>query len=423
LINIIILIFALGYVAIAFENVIRVNKAASALIAGILCWTVYMFSGEVKDIVNEKLLVHLGDIASILFFLLGAMVIVELIGAHDGFSIITNRIITKKKSKLLIIVTIITFFLSAVLDNLTTTIVMVSLIRKILCEKEDRLYFSGMIIIAANAGGAWSPLGDVTTTMLWIGGQISALNIIMKLFIPALISCLLPMMILWMKFRKKTFSLPENMYESEVPVREQNIVFFVGLTGLLFVPAFKTLTHLPPFMGMMLALGAIWAVISMLHRTKEKEIRKNYSVDTALKNADSPSIMFFLGILLAVAALQSVGVLTHLSVYLTENLKSDTAIGIVLGLISSIIDNVPLVAGAIGMYDLNIYPMDHFFWELLAFTTGTGGSLIIIGSAAGVAAMGIEKINFFWYLKKISWLALIGFFAGTASYLLLQSYF
>jgi Na+/H+ antiporter NhaD/arsenite permease-like protein len=420
MITLIIIIFILGYATIAFENSIKINKAASALITGILCWTIYMFSGESKEMVNANLLMHLGEIASILFFLLGAMVIVELIGAHDGFSIITNRIRTKKKGTLLINITIITFFLSAVLDNLTTAIVMVSLIRKILCEKEDRWYFSGMIIIAANAGGAWSPLGDVTTTMLWIGGQISALNIIVKLFIPALIGCLLPMMVLWLKFRNKTYELPLTLHESEVPEREQNIVFFIGFTGLLFVPVFKTLTHLPPFMGMMIALGVIWAVISLLHRSKDKEMRKNYSVDTALQNSDSPSIMFFMGILLAVAALRSAGILTQMSGFLSENLKSDTAIGIVMGLISSVIDNVPLVAAAIGMYDLSVYPMDHYFWELLAYTTGTGGSIIIIGSAAGVASMGIEKIGFFWYLKKISWLALLGFFGGTGAYVLMQ---
>jgi Na+/H+ antiporter NhaD/arsenite permease-like protein len=422
MVTLIILVFVLGYAAIAFEHSIRINKAASALITGILCWTIYILSGKSREIVNEQLLVHLGEIASILFFLLGAMVIVELIGAHDGFSIITNRIKTKKKSKLLIIVTIITFFLSAVLDNLTTTIVMVSLIRNILSEKEDRWYFGGMIIIAANAGGAWSPMGDVTTTMLWIGGQISAYNIILKLLLPSLVCCLLPMMVLWIKFRNKIFEMPATVSISEIPQKEQNIVFLAGILGLLFVPLFKTLTHLPPFMGMMLALGAIWAVVSILHRSKEKEIRKNFSVDTALQNADSPSIMFFLGILLAVAALQSIGLLTGLSGFLSDTLKSDTAIGIVLGLISSIIDNVPLVAAAIGMYDLNVYPMDHYFWELLAFTTGTGGSVIIIGSAAGVAAMGIEKIGFFWYLKKISWLALIGFFAGTGTYVLIQMF-
>jgi len=419
--TIIITIFILGYIAIAFESKIKINKAASALITGVLCWTIYIFSASDTHAINENLLIHLGDIASILFFLLGAMVIVELIGAHDGFSIITNRIRTNKKSKLLIIITIITFFLSAVLDNLTTSIVMISLVRKILNEKEDRWYFGGMIIIAANAGGAWSPLGDITTTMLWIGGQVSAYNIMFKLILPSLICCLIPAFILWLKYRGKTFEMPLTIKGSEIPVKEQYLVFFIGITGLLFVPVFKTLTHLPPFMGMMLALAVIWAAISIIHRSKDKEIRKNYSVDTALQKADSPSILFFLGILLAVSALQSVGVLTFLADFLSVNLKNDATIGIVLGLLSSIIDNVPLVAAAIGMYDLNTYPVDHFFWELLAFTTGTGGSAIIIGSAAGVAVMGIEKISFFWYLKKITWLALLGFFSGTLFYILLYN--
>ncbi len=419
--TIIIIIFIIGYTAIAFESKIKINKAASALITGVLCWTIYIFSASDVHAINENLLIHLGDIASILFFLLGAMVIVELIGAHDGFSIITNRIRTHKKSKLLIIITIITFFLSAVLDNLTTAIVMISLVRKILNEKEDRWYFGGMIIIAANAGGAWSPLGDVTTTMLWIGGQVSAYNIMFKLILPSLICCFFPTFILWLKYRGKTFEMPLTIKVSEIPVKEQNLVFFIGITGLLFVPVFKTLTHLPPFMGMMLALAMIWAAISIIHRSKDKEIRKNYSVDTALQKADSPSILFFLGILIAVSALQSVGILKFLADFLTENLKHDASIGIVLGLLSSVIDNVPLVAAAIGMYDLNTYPMDHFFWELLAFTTGTGGSAIIIGSAAGIAVMGIEKISFFWYLKKISWIALLGFFSGTLFYILLYN--
>jgi Na+/H+ antiporter NhaD/arsenite permease-like protein len=420
MITLIILIFVLGYAAIAFENSIRINKAASALITGVLCWIVYRFSGEGIEVINVKLMHHLGEIASILFFLLGAMVIVELIGAHDGFSIITNRIKTKKKGTLLILITVITFFLSAVLDNLTTAIVMVSLIRKMLTEKEDRWYFSGMIIIAANAGGAWSPLGDVTTTMLWIGGQISAFNILVKLIIPGIVCCLLPMMVLWRKFRNKVFVMPASIDKSMIPRSEQNIVFFSGIIALLFVPVFKITTDLPPFMGMMLALGVIWTVISFMHRAKAKEIRKNFSVDTALQKADGPSILFFLGILLAVAALQSAGILNHLAEFLSLHLKTDTAIGIVLGLLSSVVDNVPLVAATMGMYDLHTFPMDHYFWELIAFTTGTGGSIIIIGSAAGIAAMGIEKISFFWYLKKISWLALLGFFGGTGIYILMQ---
>jgi Na+/H+ antiporter NhaD/arsenite permease-like protein len=289
-----------------------------------------------------------------------------------------------------------------------------------LTEKEDRWYFSGMIIIAANAGGAWSPLGDVTTTMLWIGGQISAFNILVKLIIPGIVCCLLPMMVLWRKFRNKVFVMPASIDKSMIPRSEQNIVFFSGIIALLFVPVFKITTDLPPFMGMMLALGVIWTVISFMHRAKAKEIRKNFSVDTALQKADSPSILFFLGILLAVAALQSAGILNHLAEFLSLHLKTDTAIGIVLGLLSSVVDNVPLVAATMGMYDLHTFPMDHYFWELIAFTTGTGGSIIIIGSAAGIAAMGIEKISFFWYLKKISWLALLGFFGGTGIYILMQ---
>ena len=420
MIELIVVIFVLGYAAIAFEGSLRIHKAASALVTGVLCWMVYMFSGAESGVVNENLLRHVGDIASILFFLLGAMVIVELIGAHDGFSIITKRIGTKRKGRLLVIVGVITFFLSAVLDNLTTTIVMVSLIRKLLQKEEDRWYFSGMIVIAANAGGAWSPMGDVTTTMLWIGGQISAWNIMVKLLVPSMVSCLVPMVFLWAKFGNKTFEMPKAVMRSQIPEREQHIVFVVGLVGLLFVPVFKTVTHLPPFMGMMLALGVIWSVISLLHRGKTKEVRKNFSVDAALQKADSPSILFFLGILLAAGALQSVGILKDLSGFLAAHLKSDTAIGVAFGLISAVIDNVPLVAAAIGMYDLKSFPMDHYFWELLALTTGTGGSIIIIGSAAGVAAMGMEKMSFFWYLRKISWLALMGFLAGTGTYLLMM---
>ena len=297
----------------------------------------------------------------------------------------------------------------------------IEILGKLISEKRTKWFFASIIVLAANAGGAWSPLGDVTTTMLWIGGQISAYNIIIKLLLPSIVCCLIPMLALWIRFRGQKFEMPATIKHSEIPIKEQNIVFLIGVLGLLFVPLFKTVTHLPPFMGMMLVLGLIWSVISIMHRSKEKEIRKNFSVDTALQKADSPSIMFFLGILLAVAALDTVGVLGNLSGFLSDNLKGETAIGIVLGLMSAIIDNVPLVAATIGMYDLNTYPMDHYFWELLAFTTGTGGSAIIIGSAAGVAAMGIEKMSFFWYLKKISWLALIGFFAGSGTYIFLQS--
>jgi Na+/H+ antiporter NhaD/arsenite permease-like protein len=420
---VIVIVFIIGYLAIAFEHPLKVNKAASALITGVLCWTFYMMESADTHAVGESLLTHLGEISSILFFLLGAMTIVELIDSNNGFDIVTRKITTRKKSTLLIIVTIITFFLSALLDNLTTAIVMVSLCAKILKEKEDRLWFAGMIVIAANAGGAWSPLGDVTTTMLWIGGQITAINIIKQLFLPSAAVCILPMLIIAWKYRGKTITGPaqENRC-SETESKEGRIILFAGIGFLLFVPAFKTLTHLPPFMGMLLALGIMWIIITLVHRSKEPAVADRYTVATALQKVDSPSILFFLGILLAVAALDAAGILEHLAGWLSSTLKNDHQIGIALGLLSALVDNVPLVAAAQGMYDLKTYPTDHHFWEFLALTTGTGGSAIIIGSAAGVAVMGIEEIDFVWYLKRISLLALIGFIAGIGVFFL-QAHF
>lgn len=415
-----IIIFISGYFAIAFEHPLKINKAASALITGVLCWICFVFSSGDKQAVNEELVGHLGEISSILFFLLGAMTIVELVDSHDGFTIITQRIKTNSMSRLLWIVTVITFFLSSILDNLTTTIIMLSLTGKLLSEKEDRWFFAGMIIIAANAGGAWSPLGDVTTTMLWIGGQITAINIVLKLFIPAMICTFVPMMILRYRFRERKFINSIAGYESPYPLRHRKILLYTGGLSLVLVPVFKSLTHLPPFMGMLLALGVIWTVVSMLKIKKEGETGKTYSVSEALRRIDTPSILFFLGILLAVAALHSGGLLNELSGWLGNQLKNDAVIGIVLGLVSAIVDNVPLVAAVQGMYSLTHYPTDHFFWELITFATGTGGSAIVIGSAAGVAAMGMMKIDFTWYLKKISWLALSGFAAGIGTYLLVE---
>jgi Na+/H+ antiporter NhaD/arsenite permease-like protein len=415
----IIVIFILGYLGIAFEHPLKVNKAASALITGVLCWTLYMLQSADPHHAGEALISHLGEIASILFFLLGAMTIVELIDSNNGFDIITRKITTRKKSTLLIIVTVITFFLSALLDNLTTSIVMVSLCAKILPEKEDRLWFAGMIVIAANAGGAWSPLGDVTTTMLWIGGQITALNIIKQLFLPSVAVCILPMLFLAWRYRGKTITatVPSNPC-NEAESREGRVILFAGVGFLLFVPAFKTVTHLPPFMGMLLALGVMWIIITIVHRSKEAAVAERYTVATALQKIDSPSILFFLGILLAISALESAGVLHQLAEWLSGTLHNDHQIGIALGLLSAVVDNVPLVAAAQGMYDLSVYPTDHHFWEFLALTTGTGGSAIIIGSAAGVAVMGIEEIDFMWYLKRISLLALAGFAAGIAVFFL-----
>ncbi len=415
---IIIIVFVIGYIAIAFEHSIQLNKAASALITGVLCWTLYILQSNSSDKVNEELLHHLGEIASILFFLLGAMTIVELIDSHNGFDIITQKIKTSSKASLLLIIVSITFFLSALLDNLTTAIVMTSLCTKILKEKEDRLWFAGMIVIAANAGGAWSPLGDVTTTMLWIGKQITALNIMKQLILPSIAACIIPTMIVAYRFKGiKVAAIPESICSSKEK-QEGKIICFAGIGLLLFVPIFKTLTHLPPFMGMLLALGFMWIITTIIHKNKEQEIGERVTVARALQKIDTPSILFFLGILLAVSALQSVGLLKELASFLSNTFKNDYKIGIALGLLSAIVDNVPLVAASQGMYDLATYPTDHPFWEFIAFTTGTGGSTLIIGTAAGVAVMGIEQINFMWYLKKIGWLALTGFVAGIIVFLL-----
>lgn len=414
----IITVFIGGYIAIAFEHPLKINKAASALITGVLCWTIYMLQSESANAVSDELLHHLGEISSILFFLLGAMTIVELIDSHGGFEIITRKISTTSKTRLLFIITAITFFLSALLDNLTTAIVMTSLCTKILNEKEDRLWFAGMIVIAANAGGAWSPLGDVTTTMLWIGGQITALNIMKVLILPSMLACIIPALIIAFRFMGAKFILMPQSLSTFKERKDGKIILFSGVGFLIFVPVFKTLTHLPPFMGMLLALGLMWVITTIIHKNTPEEDAKQLTVGKALQKIDTPSILFFLGILLAVSALQSIGVLASLATFLSGTLKNDYLIGISLGLLSALVDNVPLVAASQGMYSLSTYPTDHPFWEFLALTTGTGGSAIIIGSAAGVAVMGIEHINFMWYLKKISWLALIGFVAGILVFLL-----
>jgi Na+/H+ antiporter NhaD/arsenite permease-like protein len=403
-------IFILGYLAIAFEDQIRLNKAASALITAVLCWTIYVYSGVEHHVASEKLLEHMGEISGILFFLLGAMTIVELIDAHDGFDLISSNINTKSKRKLLWIVTGIAFFLSAVLDNLTTTIVMISLMSKLIKDDKEKLYFAAMIVIAANAGGAWSPIGDVTTTMLWIGGQISATSIIKQVFLPAIISVIIPLMGIGFQLKgtievenKKTFSENKN---------QKNLVLAFGLGALLFVPAFKTLTGLPPFMGMLFSLGVMWVFSEIINSKKDTADRDALSINYALRKIDTPSILFFLGILISVAALQSAGVLTNLASSLTNWIGNTKVIVISLGILSAIIDNVPLVAATQGMYSLIDYPTDHPFWLFMAYCTGTGGSILIIGSAAGVAAMGLTKIEFFWYLKKISFWALVGYLIG-----------
>lgn len=416
----IIVIFILGYFAIAFEHSININKAATALVTGVLCWSVYILFTPNKQVVSHQLMEHLGELAGILFFLLGAMTVVELIDAHDGFEVITERITTKSAVKLLWIIGGLTFFLSAVLDNLTTTIVIVSLLRKLIDNKEQRLFFVGITVIAANAGGAWSPLGDVTTTMLWIGNQITAGQIIKMLFLPSVVCLLLPLIIVSFRLKGVIHPSSKNTNHTLRPKFERTLVFCLGIGILLFVPIFKTVTHLPPFMAILFGLGVLWIATEILHKQKDDDEKDSLTVARALQRIDTPSILFFLGILISIAALQATGQLTQLAQWLTATVKNETAIITGTGLLSAVVDNVPLVAAAQGMYSLTQYPTDHFFWEFLAYTTGTGGSALIIGSAAGVAAMGMEKITFVWYLKKISWLALIGFFGGAGVYLLMN---
>lgn len=423
----IIVIFVLGYAAIATEHSIHLDKAASALMTGVLCWTAYVFTGADQHLVEHGLMHHLSEIASILFFLMGAMTIVELVDAHEGFNVITDRIKTKNAVKLLWIVSLLTFFLSSVLDNLTTSIVMISLLRKLIDDKQKRWFFAGMVVVAANAGGAWSPIGDVTTTMLWIKGQLPDTGIIIShLILPSLVTLLLPLGLLsfTMKGELKRPMKAESKehYLNPTTEAERKIVLGAGVLGLLFVPAFKMVTHLPPFMGMMLSLGAVWALTEFLHRAKNKEDKHALSVVSVLRKIDTSSVLFFLGILLAVSALQEIGHLGIMANWLDETIGNPYVINVAIGVLSSIVDNVPLVAAAQGMYDIEptgVFAASGEFWQFLAYCAGTGGSALIIGSAAGVAVMGLEKIDFFWYLKKISLLALLGYFGGALVYWLM----
>jgi len=463
-----VVVFVLGYLAIALEHPLRVDKAIPALAIGSLMWVLYIFGaydiftaglseawnsfsggdhghghGEQgieamrHFIVHNEIIHHLGEISEILFFLLGAMTIVEVIDKHDGFKIITDRIKTLKKVKLLWILSVLTFFMSAALDNLTTTIVMVALLRKLIAEKETRWFFASMIVLAANAGGAWSPIGDVTTIMLWIGGQVSTGSIIANVIVPSLFTMVVPLALLSIT-QKGTVSRPEVDANEKIYTTpfERKLFLIMGVCGLLFVPVFKTVTHLPPYMGMLLSLSIIWLVSEILHKDKPEEVKKRLKVIYILQKVDTPTIFFFLGILSAVAAMQSAGQLAVLATWLDANLGNIYLIDLAIGVLSAIVDNVPLVAGAMGMYPIEDaasiaamtdpaaieyaanFVQDGLFWEFLAYCAGTGGSILIIGSAAGVAAMGMEKIDFIWYLKRISLLALLGYVAGAAVYYL-----
>ena len=463
-----VVIFVLGYVAIAMEHTIKVDKAASALLIGVLTWTVFVFGtgdilgvdtslsvngiidqgGEImkslrhflfenpSDIpaetpgilnhyVTHELRHHLIEISEILFFLLGAMTIVELVDAHEGFSVVTNKITTKNKVKLIWILSVIAFFFSAALDNLTTAIVMAALIKKLIGDIKDQWIFGGIIVIAANAGGAWSPIGDVTTIMLWINGQVTAANIIQAVIVPSIICLLVPLIILTLTM-KGNINPPEEIGKGEnhsTSNFEKNLVFGLGVACLLFVPIFKTITHLPPFMGILLGLGFLWLITELLHKNKTREAKVSHTVVGVIRRIDVPSVLFFLGILAAVGSLQSAGHLGLLASYLEESIGNIYVINIIIGVLSSIVDNVPLVAAAQGMYEIaptGPYMVDGTFWEFLAYCAGTGGSCLVIGSAAGVAIMGILRIDFFWYMKKITFLAFIGYISGAIYYILVN---
>jgi Na+/H+ antiporter NhaD/arsenite permease-like protein len=448
------LIFVLGYLCIALEHPLKIDKAASALLTAVLAWTVLVLgadsitpliaaalehgSSDSSHYVVSELRHHLGEISEILFFLMGAMTIVELIDAHEGFKVITDRIRTTNRVKLLWLVGLITFFLSAALDNLATTIVMISLLRKLIDDQKERWFYAGIVVIAANSGGAWSPIGDVTTTMLWIGNQITASGIVIKLIIPSIVCLLVPLTIMSFVLKGDIKSpKPKQSRESRrdpTSPFERNLVFCMGLAALIFVPVFKTYTGLPPYMGILFGLGILWITTEILHRSKNTEDKDPLSVVGVLRRVDVPSVLFFLGILLAVSSLSTAGHLIEVATYLKDSLGNVYSIAISIGLLSALVDNVPMVAGAMKMYPLvspealaaasadelpwlSNFVVNGNFWEMLAYSAGTGGSCLIIGSAAGVAAMGMEKIDFLWYLKYITGLAFAGYIAGALTYM------
>lgn len=421
MITALIIVFVLAYAAIALEHPIKINKSASALVGAGLLWTIYAVASNNPSVVSHELSETLVGTAQIVFFLMGAMTIVEVIDAHNGFDVVTKRIKTTKLSSLVILIGLVTFFLSAILDNLTTTIVMVSLIKKLLEKRADRLLFAGLIIIAANSGGAWSPIGDVTTTMLWIGGQVTPVEIIKGLILPSLANLIIPMLIVSYMLRGRLVEAPVAQADHErdsTTDAERNVVFFLGLGVLVAVPLFKTITHLPPFMGVFFGLGLLWLVADLMHKNKDDDQKSQLTLVHALTRIDMSSIVFFIGILLAVATLEHSHVLTDLAGFLDETIGRLDIIVFLIGIASAIVDNVPLVAASMGMYSLEQYPADSFLWEFLAYCAGTGGSILIIGSAAGVAAMGLEKIEFIWYVKNISLLALSGYIAGAVVYII-----
>lgn len=454
MIAIVILTFVLGYLTIVFEHPLKLDKTVPALLMGALMWAMVALGyhagiieiidshGHIFNMVGmsdpveiEKgqdhfataLIHHVGKIAEILIFLIGAMTIVELIDLHRGFEVLKEVVGTKNKKKLMIVITVISFFLSSIIDNLTTTIVMISLLRKLIQDKNDRLFYVCLVIIAANAGGAWSPIGDVTTTMLWIGKKVSSLDLMENLFIPSVICTLVPLLFaLRNKAVQGTISTSEEKEEPVSKLLSSKTMLILGLTMIVFVPIFKTITHLPPYVGMMLSLAVVWLVSEYIHPEENftEEMKHKYSPHHALSRIELSSILFFLGILMAVAALETmvvggVGTLRFMAEGLEKVVPDQNIVIILLGVMSAIIDNVPLVAASMGMYE---FPTDHFVWHFIAYAAGTGGSMLIIGSAAGVAAMGMEKINFIWYFKKITLISFLGYIAGCLFYMLTIPY-
>lgn len=433
----IIVAFVAGYLCIALESLTKINKAAIALLMCVVCWTLLMVSpgayypdvasDGVLHHISEVIEHHLGDAAGTLFFLMGAMTIVEIVDSNGGFNFVRDIMKTRSKRKLLWRVAIATFFLSSILDNLTTSIVMIMVLRKLVQSREERLIYAALIIISANSGGAFSPIGDVTTIMLWIKGVVTTQGILTEIFIPSLVSMLVPAFILQYSLSGK-FDKEQNLVTAEISQFtkvQRNIIFWLGVGGLVFVPIFKSITHLPPFMGILLVLGVLWTVTEIFHHNTSEDDTMAKRVSDLLSRIDLSTIMFFLGILMAVAVLQEIGVLTALGTGLNEVFVGNYyVINGIIGVLSSIVDNVPLVAGCMGMYpvaETGVMAIDGIFWQLLAYCAGVGGSMLIIGSAAGVVVMGLEKITFGWYLKRITWIAFVGYLAGIVTYWLQQA--
>lgn len=411
-------VFVLGYTMIVFEHSLKIHKTATALLIAAFCWAIYFMLGPGGLSADLKELgEHVSQVAQIIFFLMGAMTLVEVIDSHKGFKIVTDLIQTSSRRKMLWLISVSAFFLSSVLDNLTTTILMVSLLKKIIPHREERLLYSMMVIVAANAGGAWTPIGDVTTTMLWIDGRLSSLAVIRALFVPSIISLLIPLV--FFHFRLKgTFADADLDGVDHTPEPGARTVFFLGVGALIFVPIFKGVTGLPPFMAMILGLGLLWLVTDLMHR--QETFREHLRIPHILTKIDTSAVLFFLGILLAVDSLQTAGILDKVAVYLDQKLHSHAMIATFIGLFSSIMDNVPLVAATMGMYSTEFYPINDPLWHMIAYAAGTGGSILIIGSSAGIALMGMEKIDFFTYMKKMSLPTLLGFLAGMGIYLLIH---